>query len=104
MMPYFAPDPSSPRAREAAQWLDGEARARRMPPVVSVEARFDEVLVTVDPAGVSEAWHWDVWANFLCVSMPGVCACRDGVQGHGVWRDVPVVLTGLHPEQWGGAR
>lgn len=84
-----------PTPPAVAEWLMGEAQSHRMPPLLSVEAQSEDVLVTVDP---SESWYLSVWSNLLQVDAARTTACNGCLTAHGEWQGVHVVLT------LGGAR
>jgi hypothetical protein len=93
--PYSETPTRTARAHNVALWLQQEAAAHRLDPIECVEAVGDRVKLTVHPAAANV---WTTWLNLL--HGDATVFAHDVAQSSGVWRGVPVDLTGTTPWEW----
>jgi hypothetical protein len=85
-------------ASAVADWLQGEARAHRLDPVVASAVYQDEVRLVVRPADHSV---WMTWVNLLGATGPVSVTDDNCLIVQGSWAGVPVTLIGLDADAFG---
>ena len=92
-----AQTPATEQARDVATWLLDEAAAHRLDPIVSCEARYEWVHLTVRPES-APVWH--TWCNLLTTGRVRINTADGIADTVGRWEGVSVRLTAIDVASW----